>query len=115
MKTIATLGLALGALAAMGYAEDISGKLVDAACHDKSQQNPADSKQKSDISACEATASTTSFAIQTSDGKVYKLDAAGNAKASTALKGNPANKNPMATVAGTTEGQTVKVDSISVR
>ena len=115
MKTIATLGLALGAFAAMGYAENISGKLVDAACHDKSQQNPADTKEKNDIAACEATASTTSFAIQTSDGKVFKLDAAGNAKASTALRGNPDNKNPMATVSGTMEGQTVKVDSISVR
>ena len=115
MKTIAKLGLALGAFAAMGFAEDWTGKLVDAACHDRSQQNPADSKQKSDIAACEPTASTTSFAIQTADGKVYKLDAAGNAKASTAMKGNPDNKTPTATVSGTMDGQTVKVDSLSVR
>jgi hypothetical protein len=115
MKTVAKLGIALGAFAAMGYAENWTGKLVDAACHDKSQQNPADSKQKSDIAACEPTASTTSFAIQTADGKVYKLDASGNAKASTAMKGNPGDKNPTATVSGTMEGQTVKVDSISVK
>ena len=115
MKATAKLGLALGMFAAMGYAENWTGKLVDASCHDKSQQNPAESKQNSDLATCAATASTTSFAIQTSDGKVYKLDASGNAKASTALKGNPDNKNATATVSGTMDGQTVKVDSISVK
>ena len=115
MKMIAKLGFALGVFAAMGYAEDWTGKLIDASCHDRSKQTPADSKQNSDLATCAATASTTSFAIETSDGKVYKLDAAGNAKASTALKGNPDNKNATATVSGTMEGQTVKVDSISVR
>jgi hypothetical protein len=115
MKTIAKLGLVAGTFAAMGYAEDWTGKLIDASCRDRSQQNPADSKQNGDLATCAATASTTSFAIQTSDGKVYKLDASGNAKASTALKGNPDNKNATATVSGTMDGQTVKVDSISVR
>jgi len=115
MKTIAKLGLALGVFAVMSYAESWTGKLIDAACHDKSQQNPAESKQAGDLASCDATASTTSFAIQTSDGKVYKLDASGNAKASTALKGNPDNKTPTATVSGSMDGQTVKVDSISVR
>jgi len=115
MKTIATLGLALGVFAGLGYAEDWTGKLIDASCHDRSQQNPADSKENRDLASCAATASTTSFAIQTSDGKVYKLDASGNAKASTALKGNPANKAPSATISGSMDGQLVKVDSISVR
>ncbi|MCU1337450.1 MAG: hypothetical protein JWO19_3031 [Bryobacterales bacterium] len=121
MKTIAKLGLALGVFAAMSYAETLTGKLIDATCYERSQQNPgakqnpADSTQKSSISSCEASASTTSFAIQTADGKVYKLDSAGNAKASTALKGNPDNKTPMATVSGSTDGQTVKVESISVQ
>jgi hypothetical protein len=114
MRIIAKLGLALGVFAALGYAENWTGKLIDAACHD--QQKPAaGEKDKSDLAACEASASTTLFAIQTADGKVYKLDAAGNAKASTALKGNPANKAPSAEISGSMEGQTVKVDSISVR
>jgi len=115
MRTIAKLGLALGMFAAIGYAENWTGKLIDASCNDRSQQNPAESKQNSDLASCAATASTTSFAIQTSDGKIYKLDASGNAKASTALKGNPDNKNATATVSGTMDGQTVKVDSISVK
>ena len=115
MRTIAKLGLGLGMFAALGFAEDWTGKLIDASCHDNSQKNPAESKQGGDLATCAATASTTSFAIQTSDGKVYKLDASGNAKASTALKGNPDNKSATATVSGTMDGQTVKVDSISVR
>jgi len=114
MKTVAKLGLALGVFAAMGYAESWTGKLIDATCHDRSQQNPAE-KQKGGLASCDASAATTSFAIETSDGKVYKLDASGNAKAATALKGNPDAKNPMATISGSMEGQTVKVDSISVR
>jgi 3-deoxy-D-arabino-heptulosonate 7-phosphate (DAHP) synthase len=114
MKTTAKLALALGAFAMMSYAESWTGKLIDSSCHDRSQQNPAEAKKGADAS-CDASASTTSFAIQTSDGKVYKLDASGNAKASTALRGNADNKNPTATVSGTMEGQTVKVDSISVR
>ena len=101
--------------ATMGFAENLTGKLIDAACHDKSQQNPANSTQKNDLAACPASASTTSFAIQTSDGKVYKLDASGNAKAATAVKGNPDNKNATATVSGTAQGDMVKVDSLSVR
>ena len=110
MKTIAKLGFALGALAAMGYAADSwNGKLIDAACYSKNQKSPADSKE-----TCGASASTTSFAIQTADGKVYSLDATGNSKAATALRGNPDNKSPEATVSGSMEGQTVKVESISV-
>ena len=119
MKTIAKIGLALSVFAMVGYAENVSGKLIDSACHDRSsQQSPGEPSQKGgggEVASCAATASTTSFAIETSDGKVYKLDASGNAKASTALKGNPANKSPMATVSGSTEGQTVKVDSISIQ
>lgn len=117
MKTIAKLGLALGVFAMASYAETWTGKLIDYSCHQKSQQNPAEKQQpqKGGVQACEPTASTTSFGIQTSDGKVYQLDASGNAKASTALKGHADSKNATATVSGTMEGQTVKVDTISVR
>jgi hypothetical protein len=117
MKTIAKLGFALSLFGALGYAETWNGKLVDAACHDKSQnaQPPADTKQSATLASCAASASTTSFAIQTADGKIYNLDATGNSKAATALRGNPDNKAPIATVSGSMEGQTVRVDSISVQ
>lgn len=115
-KTIAKLVLALGAVAAMSYGETWSGKLLDAACYERSQKDPErNSKKTGNPPACEASTSTASFALATSDGKVYKLDSAGNSKAATALRGNPDNKSPEADVSGTLEGQILKVDSISVR
>jgi hypothetical protein len=116
MKTITKLGLALGAFAAMSYAETWSGKLLDAACHDRSQQDPErNSKKTGNPPTCEASTSTASFALEASDGKVYKLDPSGNSRAATALRGNPDNKSPSAEVSGSMQGQTLIVDSISVR
>jgi hypothetical protein len=113
MRRISKLGLALGVFAAVSYADTWTGKLLDATCSETSQS--PDSKQKGGIKSCAASPSTASFAIQTSDGKVYQFDAAGNSKAATAVRGNPDNKSPIATVSGAMEGDTLKVDSISVQ
>jgi hypothetical protein len=116
MKTIAKLGLAFGAFAAMSYGETWSGKLLDADCVERTRQDPdRNSKTTGNPPTCIASTSTGAFALQTSDGKVYKLDAAGNSKAATALRGNPDNKSPEADVSGAMEGQILKVDSISVK
>jgi hypothetical protein len=116
MKTIAKLGLALGVVAAMSYADTWSGKLLDAACVERSQQNPdRNSTKTGNPPTCVASKTTGAFALQTSDGKVYKLDPAGNSKAATALRGNPDNDSPEAEISGAMEGQILKVDSISVR
>jgi hypothetical protein len=117
MNTTAKLGLALIAFATLGYADTWTGKLVDANCSETSQNQPPapDSNGKTTIKSCAATPSTASFAIQTSDGKVYRLDPAGNSKAATAIRGNPDNKSPVATVSGALEGDILKVDSISVQ
>ena len=112
MKTIAKLGVILCVAAGLSYAENWTGKLIDAPCHDRSLQ-PGQAKGQAE--SCAATSTTTSFAIQTSDGKVYKLDASGNAKAATALRGNPDAKDPSVTVSGSMDGQTVKVDSIDLQ
>ena len=99
MKTIAKLGLALGVFAAMSYGDTWSGKLLDAACVERSQQNPdRNSTKTGNPPTCVASSSTGAFALQTSDGKVYRLDATGNSKAATALRGNPDNKSPEADV-----------------
>ena len=112
MKTITKLGVVLCVAAALSYAESWTGKLIDAPCHDRSLP-PGQSKSPAE--SCAATSSTTSFAIQTADGKVYKLDASGNAKAANALRGNPDSKDASVTVSGTMDGQTVKVDSIDMK
>jgi len=97
-------------VSALAFAETWSGRLVDAACADQ---------QKTDV--CAPTASTTAFAISAS-GKMLKLDAAGNTKASEALKNreNSAdrskdpNREMTATVKGSLNGDVIQVDSIEV-
>jgi hypothetical protein len=105
-----TLSLTLGSLA---FAESYSGKLIDAGCYEK-QQN---------ATGCDATGATKAFALDVS-GKVYKLDASGNQKASTALKSRadraadpskPQSKEIMAKVEGTESGGTITAESIEVQ
>ena len=115
MRTAAKLGLVLGLFAAISYADTWSGKLLDAACVERNRESPdRNSKKTGNPPTCVASPSTGAFALQTSDGKVYRLDPAGNSKAATALRGNPDNKSPEADIAGAMEGQILKVDSISV-
>jgi hypothetical protein len=94
------------------FAESYSGRLLDASCY--SQQKKA--------SACDATSTTSSFAIDAS-GTVYKLDSAGNTKASAALKNRADRVDPskaqskevMAKVDGTEKGGTITVTTIDVQ
>jgi hypothetical protein len=116
MGTLAKLGLVLSSFAVLSYGDTWSGKLLDAACVARNQQNPdRNSSKTGNPPTCVASPSTGAFALQTSDGKIYKLDATGNSKAATALRGNPDNKSPEADVAGVVQGETLIVDSISVR
>jgi hypothetical protein len=105
MKTIAKAVSVLCLGSVLCLAESWSGKVVDAACKDQAQA-PA---------ACEPTASTTVFGIELSDGKVLKLDSAGNAKAAEAMKSNTGKSSPQATVTGSLDGQTLKVESIEIK
>ena len=57
---------------ALCFAENWTGKLVDAACVEQAQGKAAN---------CMPTTKTGAFALDTGDGKVFRLDAAGNAKA----------------------------------
>jgi hypothetical protein len=99
MKTaiffVATAGLVL--------ADSWSGKLIDATCKpDPNSQN----------ASCAPTATTRVFAIQTADGKVYRLDNAGNAKAVETIKNDPTKTT--VTVSGSLDGQMVKVDTLDL-
>jgi len=123
MKTIAKAVsvLCLGSLLCL--AESWSGKVVDAACKDQAAAAPApapapaESAQPSTpaANACEPTASTVSFGIELSDGKVLKLDSAGNTKAAEAMKTNAGKSYLQATVTGSMDGQTVKVETIDIK
>jgi len=112
MRTLViTLATAV-AFCGLAAAESFTGHLVDATCM---------SQQKS-ISACQPTTATGSYAIEVS-GKLYTLDAAGNAKASDALK-NQASRSAdpnqpaapvTAKVTGTKDGDTIKVETLQIQ
>jgi hypothetical protein len=96
----------------MAFGESWSGKLIDANCY--SQQKKA--------SSCDATSTTTAFALDVS-GKLFTLDAVGNSKAATAMTSradraadpnNPQSKEVIAKVSGTEKGGTITVETIDV-
>ncbi len=102
-------------LSIAAHAEDWTGKLIDATCNDQG-------KQEKTVS-CDATAATTAFALDVS-GKIFKLDAAGNAKAATALKyradpapdpSKPRLPEVKAKVTGTEAGGMILVESIGLQ
>jgi len=102
----------LGVFSMCALAGNYSGKLLDASCYD--QQKKADS--------CNATSTTTAFALEVSS-TVYKLDTAGNTKASAAIQNRadrtdpskPQPKEIMAKVDGTEKGGLITVESIAVQ
>ena len=92
---------------AMCLAESWTGRLVDAACIDRQAHT-------SPTASCEPTRSTTVFAVSLPDGKVVKLDSAGNAKAAEAVAtGKPGAVN--VTITGAMSGDTVKVESLEIQ
>jgi hypothetical protein len=113
MKSIVKLGLVMCAAGALSYAESLSGTLLDSACYDKNSQDAT--KKAQAATQCAASEKTTSFAIQTSDGKVLKLDSSGNSKAVAAMKEHKGGGAVRATVAGDVEGSTIKVSDVDVQ
>lgn len=80
MRTI-KLGLMLGLAGALSFGAVWRGaKLVDASCYDEN------GKIRHIGSTCAPTESTTSFAMETQMGHVYKLDALSNEKAEKAVQ-----------------------------
>ena len=119
MKTITKAVSVLFLGCVLCLAESWSGKVVDAACKDQAA-TPAPAAQNAQPSsqaanACEPTASTVAFGIELPDGKVLRFDTPGNAKAAEAMKGNAGKSSLQATVTGSLEGQTVKVETIDIK
>jgi hypothetical protein len=108
--------LALGALSVMlgglAFAENFSGRLLDATCVDQSKTK-----------ACDPTSTSSAF-VMIVNGKAMRLDDAGNAKAVKALRSRsdrqtdpnaPAASSVMAKVTGTAEGDIIRVDVIQLQ
>ena len=100
LKIVSIFALA----SALCFAESWTGKLVDITC--AHQSKPEASKPE----PCVVTTATKAFGIETKDGKLFKLDLAGNSKAADLFK--ITNKTEVA-VSGVMNGETVKVDSIA--
>jgi hypothetical protein len=96
------------------FADNFSGKLLDASCYERSKS----------AKGCDATSSTTSFVLDSS-GKIYHLDASGDAKAAEAMKSHaersanpnrPAAGPVNAKVTATKDGDdTLKVEMIEIQ
>jgi len=78
IKTIGKLGLTLCLAATLSFGRTWSAKVIDASCYDT--RKAAHQTEGSTAKVCAPTASTTNFAIQTSTGKVYKVDSTGNSR-----------------------------------
>jgi len=113
MRSLCSLCGVAALFAGLAMAENWTGKLMDATCYD----------QNKTAKPCEATSSTTQFVLDV-NGKIYRLDSTGNAKAVEALKNRSdraANPNKPSTgavnakVSGTAEGDTLKVDMLEVQ
>jgi hypothetical protein len=113
LKIVSLFGI-LTVSSVLAFAEDMQGRLLDAACYQQ-QKSPT---------ACDPSNSSASFVLYVGD-TGYALDAAGNQKATTALKAradrsSDPTKKPssqvMAKVTGTKDaGNTLKVDNIELQ
>lgn len=105
--------LILFASAGFMFAESWTGKLIDANCSAASNSSSNSSSSSKLPESCTPTSSTKVFAIQTPDGKIYRLDSSGNSKAVEQVKSNPGKTD--VTVSGSLNGQMVKVESIQLQ
>jgi len=113
MKTIEKVGIMLCLGAAFTYAETWTGKVLDASCYDA--QKTATKSHEDLARTCVPTATTTDFAIQTADGKVYKVGSGTYefvADVRNAVLKKDKDGDMHARVTGKREGDTVKVDAI---
>ena len=106
MKRLAFLTATASLFAVAGFAETLSGTLVDVMCKDKDAA--------AHTTKCALGCSKSGFGLVTNDGKFVKFDEAGNAKALAALKATKKDKDLKAKVEGSVDGDTVSVSSIEI-
>jgi hypothetical protein len=113
MRSILRGIVSLAVFAGMCAAETFTGKLIDASC----------AIQQGSANACTPNSSTTNYGLDV-NGKIYRLDSNGNAKASQALKSRADRmadpsvpqmaEGVKATVKGTLQGDIIKTESVEV-
>ena len=119
-KTIERLGilLVLGAASSFGATQMVSGKLMDASCFDG--QKTKDRRAPNSLTkTCVPTASTTTFALRTSSGRVYKVDNdSGNAALAKDVRDGVLKTDKdgdiHASISGRIEHRMIRVDSVDI-
>jgi hypothetical protein len=94
-------------LAAVGSAADFTGTVVDVMCRGKDLAGHT--------RECAVTCSKSGYGLVTADGKFLKFDESGNARTLTALKKSAKEKDLKAKVAGTLDGDVLKVQAIELQ
>ena len=94
-------------LAAAGSAADFTGTVVDVMCRGKDLAGHT--------RECAVTCSKSGYGLVTADGKFLKFDESGNARTLTALKKSAKEKDLKAKVAGTLDGDVLKVQAIELQ
>lgn len=114
-RTSVVVALVMLMSTAVFGAEKWTGWLVDNACSGRMKAEGGVEKAKAHSTKCALmpNCEKSGYALVVEDGKVYKLDAAGNAKAVEIFKATKSDKGLNATVEGTLEGDTIKVTSLS--
>jgi hypothetical protein len=83
--------------------------VVDTMCVSKVKANPDAHKR-----SCALQCSRSGYGLIASDGTYLKFDEAGNEKTVAALKASKKEDHVRATVKGTRQGDTIKVDSVTL-
>jgi hypothetical protein len=119
MRRLSVLPLLTLAAAPAAFGDNWTGKLLDAACYERMQE-----EKHAQPGACIATAHSTAFVV-VSSGSAYRLDSAGNVRAATALKNRGDRTTPgrqltpvkeiQARVEGTESGGTIRVSSFELQ
>ena|ERR1035438_2303054 len=112
MRKLVTIAATVAFFATLALAESWTGKLLDSTCME----------QQKNVEACNPNGTTTGFLVQI-DGKIYKLDDTGNAKAAEALKNRADRTDPnappttaiSAKIKGSKDGDTIKVETLEVQ
>jgi hypothetical protein len=113
MRKYVTLFTLSTIFSVLAFAESWQGKLVDTTCYE----------QKKSAATCDATSTTTTFALFVSN-QAFKLDDVGNAKAADALRNRadrssdpakPGTTQVMARVTGTKDGDNLKVETLEIQ
>jgi hypothetical protein len=94
-------------MASMAMAETWTGTVVDVMCRGKDLA--------SHTKDCALGCAKSGFGLVTGDGKFAKFDEAGNAKALTAIKASPKEKDLKAKVTGKMDGDVIAVQSIDIQ